>query len=84
MADHGFSKLRSRHHVPYINSVIMIEGMLKTATEIASGDDKGEWSEDMTPFHRVVFVQAYLELVIGYIDYALDDKDCADRINVPK
>ena len=84
MADRDYGKLKTRRHVPYLNSFVLIEGMLNSALAIMRSEDKDEWTTDLTPFRRAVFVQAYLEIINGLIEHVCEDKPDGNRINVPK
>ena len=83
-ADELLTDLKSKRHVPYINSVIVANGLRDTAKQIMDGFDEGYHTHKLTPYQRVIFVWAYLEVLSGLIEYSLQANTMPEGINVPK
>ena len=76
--------LIKKRHVPYLNSVIVANGLLDTVNQIRNGFDTNYHTAKLTPYQRAVFVWAYLEVLEGFIEYALSEHGMPESIAVPK
>ena len=76
--------LKSMKHTPYVNSVIVANGLLDTANQIMNGFDEGYHTHKLTPYQREIFVWAYLEVVTGFIEHSLVSHTMPEAISVPK
>jgi len=83
-ADLLLDDLIKKRHVPYINSVIVANGLRDTAKQIMDGFDEGYHASKLTPYQRVIFVWAYLEVLTGIIEYAMQANTMPEGILVPK
>ena len=83
-ADLLLDDLINRRHVPYINSIIVANGLRDTAKQIMDGFDEGYHTNKLTPYQRVIFVWAYLEVLTGLIEYSLQSNALPEAILVPK
>ena len=83
-ADELLADLKAKRHVPYINSVIVANGLRDTAKQIMDGFDEGYHTNKLTPYQRVIFVWAYLEVLTGLIEYSLQSNALPEAILVPK
>ena len=76
--------LKAKSHIPYLNSVIVADGLYSTAIQIMNGFDKDYHTTKLTPYQRQVFVWAYLEILTSFIEYALEHHGMPEAIFVPK
>jgi len=83
-ADELLTDLKAKRHVPYINSVIVANGLRDTAKQIMDGFDEGYHTAKLTPGQRAVFVWAYLEVLTGFIEYSMQANTMPEGISVPK
>ena len=83
-ADELLTDLKAKHHTPYINSVIVANGLRDTAKQIMDGFDEGYHTNKLTPYQRVIFSWAYIEVLSGFIEYSLQANTMPEGILVPK
>ena len=83
-ADLLLDDLIKKRHTPYINSVIVAIGLRDTAKQIMDGFDEGYPTNKLTPYQRVIFSWAYLEVLSGFIEYSLQANTMPEGILVPK
>ena len=76
--------LSKKPSTPYVNSVIVAKGLFDTANQIFNGFDEGYHTHELTPLQRQIFVMAYLEILIGFIGFALSEHGMPESIGVPK
>jgi len=76
--------LAKESSTPYVNSVIVAKGLFDTANQIFNGFDEGYHTHELTPLQRQIFVMAYLEILIGFIGFALSEHGMPESIGVPK
>ena len=76
--------LIKKRHVPYLNSVIVANGLLDTVNQIRNGFDTDYHTAELTPYQRAVFVWAYLEVLEGFIEYAMSEHGMPECIGVPR
>jgi len=83
-ADLLLDDLIKKKHTPFINSIIVANGLRDTAKQIMDGFDEGYHTNKLTPYQRVIFVWAYLEVLTGLIEYSLQSNALPEAILVPK
>ena len=83
-AEELLDDLKAKHHVPYLNSVIVANGLLDTVNQIRNGFDTDYHTAKLTPYQRAVFVWCYLEIITGLVKYALSEHGMPESIAVPK
>ena len=76
--------LKDKTHTPFINSVIVANGLLDTANQIMHGLDQDYHTSKLTPYQRQIFVWCYLEILTGFIEFALENHGMPESISVPK
>ena len=76
--------LENKKMTPFVNSVIVANGLFNTAININRGEDIEHITVHLSPVQRVVFVWAYLEAVTGFIEFAMGYYTLPEAINVPK
>ena len=83
-ADLLLDDLIKKKHTPFINSIIVANGLRDTAKQIMDGFDEGYPINKLTPYQRVIFGWAYLEVLTGLIEYSLQSNTLPEAILVPK
>lgn len=72
--------LTKKRHTPYLNSVIVASGLRDTANQIMNRFEM----KHLTPLQRSIFVWAYLEVLTGFLEYAMSNHGMPESIGVPK
>lgn len=76
--------LKHKQFTPYLNSIIVANGLRDTIQQIKDGFDEEYHTAELTPYQRAVFVWCYIEVLTGFIEYALENHGMPESIGVPK